>query len=304
MRYTDMSTPDCLFIGGMKCGSTSVYEELRRHPRLFEAEKELNLLAESSWSAQQIRQSYEHHYRQARGCQLLCDSSTTYSKLPEIQGVAERAKRVCGDSVKIVYVVREPVSRTISHHYHMYSHHGEGRMGPDINACIATHPNLINFSRYAYQLEPWRDEFGDDAIHVVQLESLIADRAATLSRLWDFLGVDRLADDRGPAIRVNRSDGKRVLNQFWAPISESPAYRLLVRPAILRQLRQQIAGRILPAAPPRPAPPTLETVDEIIDRVAADEQQLRSMMKCTDPLWDFEDVRNQFRDVPPLRRAA
>ena len=82
--------------------------------------------------------------------------------LPDHQGVAQRAARFLSKETQIVYLVREPVSRAISHHRHMNAWHGPGKMNADIDASAQEHSSLVDYSCYATQLEPWRDAFGDE----------------------------------------------------------------------------------------------------------------------------------------------
>ena len=102
---------------------------------------------------------YSQAFAAMRADQLGGDVSTTYAKLPDYPNVAARARRTLGADLKIVYVVREPVRRTVSQHYHMHAWRGTGHMSADIDACVREHPSLMNYSRYAMQLRPWRRLF-------------------------------------------------------------------------------------------------------------------------------------------------
>ncbi len=61
-----------------------------------------------------------------------------------------------GPQLKISYLVREPVSRTVSHHYH------DLRAGIidecDDDVVVRSHPALIDNSRYAMQIRRQLDE--------------------------------------------------------------------------------------------------------------------------------------------------
>ena len=54
--------------------------------------------------------------------------------------VAALAREVVGPA-RILYVVREPVARTISHHHHYYA---VGLMSDDIDADVPRHPELVD----------------------------------------------------------------------------------------------------------------------------------------------------------------
>lgn len=175
-----MDGPQFLVIGGMKCGSTSLYNDLATQPNVYLAEKELNLLSSDAFTVDSARRIYRTVFAPASPRQLRGDVSTTYAKLPDVPDVAERARQTLGPNLKIVYIVREPVSRCVSQHFHMHAWRGTGHMPADIDRSVREFPSLVNYSRYARQLAPWRQHFGDHAIHVILFEEFVADRRSTL----------------------------------------------------------------------------------------------------------------------------
>jgi hypothetical protein len=291
-----MDGPQFLVIGGMKCGSTSLYDDLRRQPAICLAEKELNLLSDPKFSAHRARTVYAREFAAAAPHQKRGDVSTTYSKLPEFPKVAARAYELCGPDLKIVYVVREPVARCISHHYHMHAWRAAGHMPADIDFCVREYSSIIDYSRYAMQLEPWRDHFGDNAIRVVLFEEFIRDRLSTMSQLGSFLNFQVSEESIQPTSISNQSDNKPVLNSFWRRIHENQFYQATLRRVLPADLRHELRKLILPKAPARPAGPSIETVDMILDRTRDDELELRRLMGRTAPLWDFAEVKTKYAD--------
>ncbi len=293
-----MNLPSFLVIGGMKCGSTTLYRDLLGHPEIFIPEKELNVLTQTHATAS----DYASHFAEGEGS-ICGDVSTTYSMLPNFQGVAERAAKFLGADTKIVYLVREPVSRAISHHRHMNAWHGPDRMTDDIDEACRVRPELVNYGRYAMQLESWRQWFGVSAIRVVVFEEYVANRNTTVERLARWLGASSTSDHVTDRRVFNRSDGKTVLNPFWLAIRNTPTYRFLVRPWLSLDRRAALRRTILPPAPHRPAPPSLETVDTILKFAREDEQQLRSFLGRDKPIWNFAQVRER-SSVAVQHRAA
>jgi hypothetical protein len=276
----------------MKCGSTTLYRDLLGHPDIYLPDKELNFLATADAEASQ----YSRYFHSAPRTSICGDVSTTYSMLPDQPGVAERAARILGRSTKIIYLVREPVDRAISHHRHMNAWHGPGRMGPDINLAVHKFPSIVNYSRYAMQLRPWRAEFGDDAISVVIFEDYIADRRGTMERLLVFLGATPDSRYVHTDRVFNNSDTKTVLSPFWLTIRRSPLYRRVVRPLMSPDFRETLRGTVLPNAPQPPDPPSEETVHYLIENARDDELELRGFLKRHTPIWDFDAVRAEFVD--------
>lgn len=290
--------PEFLVIGGMKCGSTTLYRDLLGHPDIYIPDKELNVLADEGTTTDQ----YASRFAGAPPSAVCGDVSTTYSMLPDHAGVAERAEMLLGRAAKIIYLVRDPIARAVSHHRHMHAWHGPGKMGPNINDAVRKHASIVNYSRYAMQLQPWRDAFGDEAISVIVFEQYTVNRYGTLDRLSDVLDVSRHSKHvRGEKV-YNSSSGKTVLSPFWLAIWKTPLYRRLMRPLMSPDLRESMRRVVLPSAPESPASPSLETVDYLIKNVIDDERELRAFLQLDAPIWDFEMIRARFRDSPP--RAA
>lgn len=292
MRQTDCPLADCrlpdfLVIGGMKCGSTTLYRDLLGHPDIYLPDKELNVLMTQDANAGK----YARHFAAAPPASICGDVSTTYSMIPDYSGVAERAARILSSRTRIIYLVREPVSRAISHHRHMNAWHGPGKMGQDVDIAVQQHASIVNYNRYAMQLRPWRNAFGDDAIRVVVFEEYIADRRGTIERLLGFMGVRPDAQYVCADKVFNGSDGKTVLNSFWRTVWESQLYQRMVRSRMSLDLRESLRRLMLPSAPQRPAPPSIETVDYLIKNVCEDEKELREFLGRGEPLWDFGSVR-------------
>jgi hypothetical protein len=298
-----MYLPGFLVIGAMKCGTTTLYRDLLAHPDVFLPDKELNFLSREAAGAPDAARRYGLLFGRARPDQLCGDVSTEYSMLPDVSGVAQRAKRLLASETRIVYLVREPVSRAISHHRHMACWPGEGRMSIDINDSVRRHASIIDYGRYMMQLEPWREAFGEGAIRVVVFEQYIRNRKQTIESLCRFLGLSPRTESVEEGTIHNQSDNKPVLNRFWLRVHNSVLYRRLIRPTIPPALKEGLGKLLLPKAPRRPTPPTPATVHYIIERVQEDVDQLTRLLDCKHPIWDLDAVAARF-GVSPVARAA
>ncbi len=88
--------PDFLVVGAMKGGTTTLYFDLGAHPDLHLPEpKEPEVLVRHADPAA-IREAYAAHFRNARPGQLCGEASTVYTKRPDHEGVAERARQASG----------------------------------------------------------------------------------------------------------------------------------------------------------------------------------------------------------------
>lgn len=280
--------PGFLVIGGMKCGSTTFYHDLCSCRGLALAEKESSFLTSRHAGRRDARRLYARRFAGAAPDQLCGEVSTTYAMLPDHPRVAASALRLLGSELKVVYLVRDPVARAISHHYHMHSWNGPGKMRGDFDTCLESEPSLLDYGRYAMQLRPWRDLFGDAAIQVIVFEEFIRHREKTLQEALRFLGVS--GGVAAPRADVhNRSDGKAVLTSRWHAVVQSTWYRRWLRPYVPSWAKEGVARRAMTSAPHRPPPPSSASIKRMIRETAEDRFELQQFLGRTCPVWDYSD---------------
>jgi hypothetical protein len=281
-----MRLPDFLVIGAMKSGTTTFYHDLAAHPQVFLAEKELGALTRDVSMTE-----YASHFQWAKINQLCGDVSTVYSMLPDVPGVAQRAMSHLSPNTKILYLVREPIQRAISHHYHYHSLNDDRQMEADVDVCVRKYPSLTNYGKYGEQLEHWARHWGETTIHVVHFEEYVINRRATMAQVFRFLGLRPSADVVATKSVKNASLGKPVLNDFWRRLTQHSLYRKLVRPCLSLAMRDRIRGTLLPLAPPPPPPPAPETIDELLSVFIPDGERLLQVTNRAEHFWDYRAVR-------------
>ncbi len=177
--------PNLVVIGGLKCGTTSLHHYLALHPEIaMSRPKELNFFVEElNWDLG--ADWYGSHFDASspvRG-----ETSPHYTNRPRFEGVAERMKHVAPDC-RIVYMVRDPIDRMLSHYLH---NQGGGYDARPLDEALADERSAYwQRSRYAYQLEPYIEAFGAERIAIFSSEELRDDRRGTVRRAYEFLGVD------------------------------------------------------------------------------------------------------------------
>jgi hypothetical protein len=272
-----MTFPHLLIIGGMKCGSTTLFRDLLTNPRVFfPLDKEPENLCSDEVLSAAGRARYASHFAAARPDQCCAEASTAYTKRPDFEGMAERALAICGPQLRIIYLIRDPLARTISHHYHEYA---RGNMPPSIDDAVHTYPALINYSRYAMQAEPWIDTFGPDRVRFVRFEHYVADRPAQCARICEFLGIEPRPDLVEADKVFNKSDGKAIIKGPWRLVAHNPLYRKVIRPMLPMRFKDRVKESMLPKAPDRPAPPRDDTAALIRQQVAADQTRLATLLE-------------------------
>ena len=191
-----------LIIGAMKSGTTTLFDQLALDPRIACATpKEPGFFAfeevrSMGWAWYEDLFSFDP----ARHAYAL-EGSTDYTKAPFVTGVADRleAARAEGRRFKLIYVVREPVSRLLSHARHVQAVGKEvgqfrsPRGRHDLDAPDGLSPVNIATSRYADQLEPYAAFADRDELFVTTTDAMARDGQGVMDGLSAFLDLPKLA---------------------------------------------------------------------------------------------------------------
>ena len=282
-----MRLPSFLIIGAQKAGTTTLYRDLFANPSIFlPADKEPGNLCENDVLTEAGTKTYARHFANARTAQMCGEATTCYTKRPDVTGVPERARRLLGDELRVIYLVRNPISRIESHYRHELT---SGEVKCSIDEAVQTYPRFINYSRYAMQVTPWLDELGPENVRIVHFENYIQTRVQTLTSVCEFLGVPPCPDTVQEDVVFNRSAGKPMPVGPIAAMRKSSLYRRFLRPLLSASTKDKIRGVLLPKAPTRPDSPSAETVRHIVEEVGPDIARLMAIMDRSDPLWNLED---------------
>jgi hypothetical protein len=251
--------PNLLVIGGLKCGTTSLHYYLDQHPEIsMSRRKELHYFSRPDW--RERRAWYERQFAPmttpVRG-----EATPHYTWYPWKRDVALRIHRLCPDA-RLIYVVRDPLRRLVSHAVQLYSQ-GNRRPMSELLAEPGWEGNLlVCASRYATQLEQYLEHFPADQILVIDQDDLRVQRRETLRQAFEFLGVDESFDCPRFDEEQNTRAEKRALTRLGLPLWNrvlGPAARRLPEPAregargrLLRTLSRPITSE--PAIDPRVRP--------------------------------------------------
>ena len=216
--------PDAIGIGAEKCGTTSLHYYLSAHPEIgVQSHKETQFFADN-WqrgSAWYLRQF-------PAGARVLFEShGGNYSKYPRVSGVPERIHSLI-PGARFVYLVRDPIERMISRWVHHFANGDEDASFEDAVAELDGNRYVVP-SLYHFQIERYLRLFDADRVHVLSSEELLADRRATLRRLFRFLGVDESFESPEFAVLRHRSAVKRRNNRFGQLLQRAVGDRIARR---------------------------------------------------------------------------
>ena len=161
-RAAGGALPNLVVVGGLKCGTTSLHHYLNLHPEVeMSRPKELNFfVAELNWPLGP--EWYASHF--SGRAPVRGESSPHYTNRPRFEGVAERMRSVLADA-RLVYMVRDPIDRMLSHYLHNVGGGYDDRALAD--AFADPDSAYVTRSRYFFQLEPYLEAFGAERIEIV-----------------------------------------------------------------------------------------------------------------------------------------
>ncbi len=250
-----MSTPNFLYIGPDKAGSSWLHEVLLRHPQVFMPEaKDLYFFDRYydhglSWYLPLFAPAGPQHDVVGEVCQ-------DYLFHPE---AAARIAESLGDEVRFMVTLRDPADRAFSSYLYMLKQgeqHGtflEALESPG-RGCSTTAGTPAGCSRFL-------DRFGRERLHVAVFDDLVADPQRFVDELLAFLQVapmtlpDDLLDARLPAGRARSVLVSRAVRKASDLVRERGAanvigrvkrsqlvQRVLYAPAVGRQARDDRRG--------------------------------------------------------------
>lgn len=231
----------------MKCGTTTLYRNLLQLSALYlPSDKEPNILT-SSIGIEERRRAYRAYFRNARADQLCGEASTSYTKRPMFDGVAQRAYNVCGPQLKLIMVMRDPLERIYSHLRHNIAL--RVIRPDDAERAVFADPAYIAISDYAMQLEPWVETFGTSALHCLSLSRLRDHRQQVLQDISAFLGIPGKYSLSPwiPGIS-NKSTEMRYTSERVSRFLQTAVYRERVRPLLSDRARYWWRNLLLPRA--------------------------------------------------------
>jgi len=256
-----MSTPNFIYIGPDKAGSSWLHEALQRHPQVFlTPAKGLYFFDRYfdrglPWYMSQFEAARPDHLVRGEVCQ-------DYLAHPD---AAERMARSLSD-VKLMVTLRDPADRAFSSYLHMLR--SGWRAGTFLEA-LTRYPELLSHGRYGTQLERFRNRFGRASMHIAAFDDLQADPQAFLDSLTAWLGLAPVRLDQAlcqPVLPAGRarsvvlsrivSRGAHLLREHDAgalvgrvkrlPLVQSTLYKPLNddRPQMTSEERAFVRGRL------------------------------------------------------------
>lgn len=223
-----MYQPDFLIIGSMKSGTTTLHADLRRQPAIGLPDPKESWILTSSKTVKDVRRKYKRYYKNVPSNRLKGDATTGYAFAPTFPGVPKLAAESITTNLKLLYIVRDPLDRTLSHIRHDLM---AGRINKENLAKVVDEdPRYVLVSDYCFQLGKWLEYFPAENIYCVSFENYIENRDQCLRNICDFLSVEGyLSSDEMHEIH-NAASNKFGPPNILKRISRFSFYQHKIRP--------------------------------------------------------------------------
>ena len=180
--------PTFFIIGAAKAGTTSMHYYLGLHPQIqMSSVKEPGYFAGPEngrpYPSGRISTLSDYEALFDPSFAVRGEASPNYTFAPVRSGVPSRIKQLVPEA-KLIYLVRDPVARTISHHQHTVALGDERRSLAAVLSDLSEADSLaqISMSLYARQLEPYLAHFERDRIMVIDQADFSTDRRRVAGR--------------------------------------------------------------------------------------------------------------------------
>jgi len=172
---------DFLIIGAMKAGTTSLFDFLCGQPGVFELRNK-----EPHYFSRGYRlpvSYYRWTFRKAAPGQLKGEASPSYS---DVHKYPDCARRIWSDApqVKLIFLVRDPIERIVSH----FHHHELLGMEEEQLAEALTEERFWNRSRYVDTVDAYLEYFPPEQLLVLDFDRLRTEPAGLATAL-EFLDL-------------------------------------------------------------------------------------------------------------------
>ena len=287
-----MALPTFFIIGAAKTGTTSLHFYLDQHPQIqMSANKEPNFFSGPEngipYPSGRVSSLEEYDRLFDPAVEVRGEASVGYANHPRRRGVPERIKELV-PRAKFIYLVRDPIARTVSQYQHRVAVEGERRsLREALNDLSDPYSVYICPSLYASQLDLYLCHFPLEQILVIDQAELLADRRSTLRQIFTFLSVDDTVDSSRFDEELGTNRERRIYPTGYARL------RGPVVPAPLRWIPRRIR-RPLRRSVERILWPPLETStldDELRARLeelyTGEVERLRALTGKTFPTWSI-----------------
>ena len=237
--------PDIAIVGAARAGTSFLSAVLGRHTQIDPGMvKEPNYFS-SRW--EDGEDWYDQLYTPRTAGVLCLDSSVSYT-YPQHPKALQRLRAVVPD-VKVIYTVRRPVDRLVSH-YQLFRYYTQTHDWNSLGEALTKSEMLLGSSDYDHWLATIRDLFPPENVLVIPFPLITKDMPAVLDSVLPWLGLEHetalLESDSGNYRNEIRQFRFATLQHVHNALTSSryyPRLRQIIGADRLRSLRRAVTRR-------------------------------------------------------------
>jgi hypothetical protein len=234
---------DFICVGAPKCGTTWLYENMRRHRHI---ELPRYPIKETEFFDQNFHKGeewYKKHFDMKEDVKRGEVAPTLFKN----KEAASRLKKF-SEKTKIIIITRDPVDQCRSLFLHYYK---KGRVSSDFREAINAVPDIIESCRYSEKVPIWMNNFDD--VLVMKFENLKKDQDAFYKKILNFLEVEENTPPLSSRVNKTNIPRSRALRKVKAKIFRLMKKGLMFRTMEVAKKISNLASRLI----------TLESKDKI-----------------------------------------
>lgn len=203
-----------IIIGAAKSGTSTLMEHMDEHENVnTSAGKEPRYFCDGYYEEYLKRGiEYESLWEEDKG-NVYLEASTGYTKYPAVTGAAENMEEY-GINPKIIYIVRDPIERMISHARYMMWREENINMEYLRESCVAA-------SMYYTQSKRYLDRFGKERMKIIKIDGISNNTEETVKDIFEFIG-----ESTTKKIENKKKNVSKNVTKLELIIRKSPVWKL------------------------------------------------------------------------------
>jgi Sulfotransferase domain len=243
--------PNYMLIGASKCASSSICTLLGQHPDVFMVKCKETAFFSNDEIYQRGFDWYESLYNEVGDKKMLGEGSNRYTMKEIFPHTVSRIVSYNPD-LKLIYCVRNPITRIESFWMELRSHGGEV-CHYDFNKAVRfNRDRLVDSSNYWQQLNAFRPYFPDNRIHIVFYEDFKNDPTTVMRSCFQFLDVDPDIALESPNLHIGDYSSKTVPRNILSQLREYSLFRTskkLIPTSVRKQIKKLLLSKKVSGRP-------------------------------------------------------
>ena len=200
LNVTKKVLPHCIIAGVAKCGTRALLDFLQLHTHVSTAAKEVHFF-NKDWAYKKGLSWYKQHMKPSYSNQLTLEKTPLYFTNVNAPGRIHRMN----STIKLIFTVREPVTRMISHYVQReldIAVQGKNKQQSfekevtDYRTGRVKPSSILTPSLYDIHMKRWIKYFNRSQIHIVDGDAFIENPVPALAKIEAFLGIEHQLNDK------------------------------------------------------------------------------------------------------------